>query len=202
MSSSFSRSGSGSPGVVIAGLVAQLGEVVGQLAELTAEGAWSQVPSAALPELVASIHAGLDRGEALATVATGVLESSGVLAVEGFVTAKRWLQSVCGHSAGQAGAVLGRARDLRCDFPATEQAWLGGEVSSGSVREITTGIKTALVGMGTAEAAANRVVAEGILLQVAKSAGPAQVRRAAARLRLCTDPDGASAAAIAAAEDQ
>ncbi|MSV44201.1 MAG: hypothetical protein F2911_12145, partial [Actinobacteria bacterium] len=117
-----------SAGVVMAGLVAQLGQVVGQLAELTAEGAWSQVPAAALPELVAAVHVALDRGEALATVATGVLEGSGVLAVEGFVSAKRWLQTVCGHSAGQAGAVLGRARDLRGDFPATEQAWLGGSV--------------------------------------------------------------------------
>ena len=78
----------GNPGVLVADAVADLEDAVARLAELTADGALVEVPGAALTRLTETLHRALDRGAAVATVATGVVHDSGTLAVDGFASTK------------------------------------------------------------------------------------------------------------------
>ncbi|MDA8436150.1 MAG: hypothetical protein M0Z98_09210, partial [Actinomycetales bacterium] len=74
------------PGALLADAVAELEDVVARLAELTRAGALVEVPGSALAGLTVALHRSLDRGAAVATVATGVVHASGVLEVDGFAS--------------------------------------------------------------------------------------------------------------------
>ena len=190
------------PGALLADAVADLADATARLAELTAEGALVEIPSAGLVELTATLHRALDRGAAAATVATGVVHAGGTLEVAGFASTKAWLQQACRKSEPEAKALLASCAALRGEFIATADAWLAGEVSGGAAREITRSITHAVQALPNHERGERAVEAEEILLALARTAPVADVARAGKHLGLVTDPDGARQAQLDAYDDQ
>src|SRR5512141_781083 len=174
------------PGALVADAVADLDEVIARLAQLTAEGALAEVPAAGLVALTESLHRALDRGTAVATVATGTVHAGGALEGAGFASTRAWLQGACRKSETEAKVLLASSTALREDYRATARAWLAGEVPGGAVREITRGVTLAVKALPAADRPEQTAKAEGILLQVARSAPVADVARATRYLRFVT----------------
>ncbi len=191
-----------SPGALVADAVAELDAVVARLAELTAEGALVEVSGAALIGLTEKLHRALDRGAAVATVATGVVHASGALEPAGHASTKSWLLQRCRKSETEAKVLLASSTALRADFPATERAWLAGEVPAGAVREITRGITLAVRALPVAVRATKAGEAEAVLLDLARRAPVADVALTARYLRFVADPDGVRQAQLDAYDDQ
>jgi hypothetical protein len=186
-------------------LVVALGEleqVTSRLAGLAAQGAWSGVTPAALPDLVATTAASSDAVGSVLTVGVGVLHRSGALAGHGYVSTSRWLENEVGMSRSDASTLIARASAWDWDYPATRDAVLAGEVSAAKAREITRGLDTALRGLPIEYLAEQRAAGERLLLSLARTATAAQVRKAATRVRFYLDADGTTAAVLAAHEDQ
>ena len=192
----------GNPGGLLATAVADLEDAVARLAELTADGALVEVPGAALTRLAETLHRALDRGAAVATVATGVVHDSGTLAADGFASTKAWLAGPCRKSETESKVLLASSTALRRDYPATAGAWLAGDVSGGAVREITRGITLAVRALPVAERAVQAGRAEAVLLDLARRSPVADVARAGKYLRFVADPDGARQAQLDAYDDQ
>ena len=116
------------PAALVADAVADLQDAVARLAQLTADGAFTEVRVAAMPGLTETMHRALDRGAAAATVATGVVHSGGALTVGGFASTKAWPRGPCRKSETESKALLASSAALRGEFAATTEAWLAGEV--------------------------------------------------------------------------
>ena len=109
-------------------------ELASLLADVDAVAQVAGVPGDALAAQVTALLASLDRGSAVATTLAGRVDATqgratGSLIGGRFASSRRWLEVEARVSAGSAGAVLARARDLREDYPSVAQAWLAGEVS-------------------------------------------------------------------------
>src|SRR5512143_2078304 len=159
-----------SPAAQVADAVADLADAADRLAQLTADGALAEVPADALVELTRALHRALDRGTAVATVATGTVHATGALEGAGFASTKAWLQGPCRKSETEAKVLLASSAALRDVYPATGRAWLGGEVPAGAVREVTRGITLALRSLPTSERTAQGAAAEAVLLTLARTA--------------------------------
>ncbi len=192
----------GNPGVLVATAVAELADAAARLAQLAAEGAFAEVPGGAMSGLTETMHRALDRGTAAATVATGVVHTSGALEVDGFSSTKAWLQGRCRKSETEAKVLLASSAALRGEYAATAGAWLAGEVSGGAVREITRSVTLAVKALPVVQRPERTVEAEEILLAVARTSPVADVARAGKYLRFVTDPDGARQAQLDAYDDQ
>jgi hypothetical protein len=193
---------SGSPGERLAALVERHRDVVAQLADLVGTGALTTIPVTALPPLVESLVRSLDRGTAVATAALGQLDASGDLIEGRYASTTRWLQAVARTSDGEAAAMLGRARDLRGDYTRVGDAWLAGDIPSGAVRELTTGVRRALTAIPSQTRDATRDDVLDTLLPVAGIDTVTDLRRLVKTLRFVLDPDGATQAALDAYDDQ
>jgi hypothetical protein len=191
-----------SPEVVLAREVDVLVGSARRVAAMVGSGSLEEVTRAGLPDVVASLLQAQDLVAAVTTVATGALHLSGALDSRGRSSTTRWLQEHGGLSRTAAAASVGRGVALREQLPTTAFAWLAGQVSEGSVRELTSGIRGALRGLPASVREEQRADAEAILLHVARVGTVEDVRRAVDRLRLAVDPDGASEAAMAAYDDQ
>ncbi len=88
-------SGPGSRGTRLAHLVARFDAAAAALAAELAQGRLADIPAAALPELTAVVHRSTDLGETCATLMTGAVHASGVLAVSGYVSTTTWLKAEC-----------------------------------------------------------------------------------------------------------
>ena len=103
-----------------------------------------------------------------------------------------------------ASATVARARDLRGEYAVVEGPWLAGAISGDAVREITVGVRSAIKhsGLPYEERELARKAALETLLPLAEVGTVEDVRRAISHLRLVTDPDGATQAAMDAFDDQ
>jgi hypothetical protein len=182
-------------------LIGVLGEAASELADLSAGGFWSGVPTGVAPELVTALVAVGDRVQAVTVDGVRAVHVTGVLP-DGHVSTKRWLEVGTQVSGASAAALLARGRDLETDYPTTRLAWLAGEVTTDAVRELTTGITRALRRVPAGERDRVRGEAEAILLPLATTATIAQLRRGIDRLTLFVDPDGAAQARLDAHDDQ
>jgi hypothetical protein len=189
------------PGARLAELIEGLGLQLREAAELSAGGAWSQVPTGAATDLVTTVLAHRDLLDAVATDGVRAVHVSGVLP-DGHVSTKRWLQTHAQVSSASAGALIARGLSLETDYVATRLAWLAGEVTTDAVREMTTGITNALRRVPAGDRDRARGEAEAILLPLARTATIAQLRRGIERLKLFVDPDGAAQAVMDAHDDQ
>jgi hypothetical protein len=160
-------------------------------------------------ELTTALLAVADRATAAATVLAGHVAAStgsgtGTLIAGTYASPRRWLEVEAGLAPASAKAVLARARDLREHAPIVQDAWLAGDVSGDAVRELTSGVSGALKPVKATRAEREQLRAEAVdvLLPVATTGTPADVKRALKRMRFLTDPDGASQAAIDAYDDQ
>ena len=140
----------GSLATDFASVVAQLRENAAALTSMTAAGAWSQLPTAAMPDLTADLFRVRDLLASAANEGVGAVHASGALP-GGHVSTTRWLEIATGMSASSAGAQLARSRSLREGFARTRMAWLAGRISDDMVRTITTGIPAALKRLGVAD---------------------------------------------------
>jgi hypothetical protein len=182
-------------------LIGVLGEAASELADLSAGGFWSTVPTGVAPELVTALVAVGDQVQAVTVDGVRAVHVTGVLP-DGHVSTKRWLETHARVSSATAGALIARGRDLEADYPTTRLAWLAGEVTSDAVRELTTGITRALTRVPVGDRDRMRGEAEAILLPLARTATIAQLRRGIDRLKLFVDPDGAAQARQDAVDDQ
>jgi hypothetical protein len=189
------------PGARLAELLEGLGVQLREVAELSAGGAWGQVPTGAATDLVTTVLAHRNLLDAVATDGVRAVHVSGVLP-DGHVSTKRWLESHAQVSGATAGAVIARGLALEADYVATRLAWLAGEVTTDAVRELTTGISRALSRVPAGDRDRVRGEAEAILLPLAKTATIAQLRRGIDRLKVFVDPDGAAQAVLDAHDDQ
>jgi hypothetical protein len=171
--------------------VRALTEAVAALHVLAARDGILPVAGHDVLELTAALLAAADGVRALAVSATTVVDELGAARTGGCVSTSQWLQREAGMSRAGAGATLGTGRTL-VDFPATRTAWLAGEITEASVREITVGVGRATRALPPERLRADRARCEQVLLHVARSSTPAHVRRAAGKLRVEVDPDGAA----------
>lgn len=185
----------------MAELIGGLGEQLRELADLSAAGGWSGIPTGGAADLVTTVLAHRDLLDAVAADGVRAVHVTGVLP-DGHVSTKRWLQTHSRVSGATAGALIARARDLETDYATTRTAWLAGEVTSDAVRELTTGITKALRRVPAADRDRIRGEAEAILLPLAARGTVAELRRGIDRLRLLVDPDGAAQARLDAHDDQ
>ena len=204
----------------LAALVAHQAEVGARIAELLRDprladgGGSGRVDVGGLhadtaAQAATSLLGTADRAVAAATVLVGQVlattgPGTGTLIGGVYASPKRWLQVQAGLAPGGAGAVIARARDLRDHSAPVGDAWLAGEVSGDSVRELTCGVTGMLKPVSAPRAAKEALRAEAVelLLPVAKAGTPADVRKALGRMRILSDPDGANQAAIDAYDDQ
>jgi hypothetical protein len=189
------------PGARLAELIQGLGVQLREVAELSAGGAWGQVPAGGATDLVTAVLAQRDLLDAVATDGVRAVHVTGVLP-DGHVSTKRWLEVGTQVSGASAAALIARGRDLETDYAATRFAWLAGEVTTDAVRELTTGISKALSRVPAGDRDRTRGEAEAILLPLARTATIAQLRRGIDRLTLFVDPDGAAQARLDAVDDQ
>jgi len=201
----------GGAAVRLAALIDQSARVHEELAVLLADAdavaEVAGVPGDALAAHVTALLASLDRGSAVATTLAGRVDATqgratGSLIAGRFASSRRWLEVDGRVSAGSAGAVLARARDLREDYPTVAEAWLSGEVSSDAVREMTVGIRKALRAVPVADRGVLRDKAVAVVLPVAKVGTVADVRHAIDALRFTLDADGTTQAALDAHLEQ
>lgn len=197
----------------LAALIAHHAEVTAAIAdELLAAGADTDLASIhadVLASLSTTLLADADRTTAAATVLVGqVLATTGPgtgnLIAGRFASGNRWLQREAGLAPSTAKAVIVRSRDLREHSEPVRRAWVAGEISGDSVRELTSGIAGALTTVKTARVDRERLRDEAVevLLPVAKAGTPADVRRGVAKLRLLADSAYEEQSALEAYDDQ
>jgi hypothetical protein len=186
----------------MAELVEELSQVIERIRSQATAGSVSQLRGAALTSLTARLWESVDQLSAVATHATGELHRSGDLRDEGFVSTTQWLVRRVRLAEHDARAVVARATAMRESCTATWSAWNSGEVSGAAAREVSIGLTSVFRGQPAATVDAEAPLAERILLDVARAGTVADVRRAVETLRAAVDPDGTSAAALAAYDDQ
>ena len=203
----------GALGADLAALVAHFVEVGEQItakvADPAAAAAIAALPAASLAAFVATLSSAVGSGSAAMTVLTGHVDAAtgrgtGRLVAGKYASTRRFLEVECGMSKQTASATVARARDLRGDYAVMERPWLEGTVSSDAVREITVGVRGAIKhsGLPYEERELARKAALETLIPLAEVGTVEDVRRAISHLKLITDPDGATQAAMDAFDDQ
>lgn len=125
------------------------------------------------------LHAGL-------LDAVGAFDTAQVASVSRHRTTTRWLEHRTGVSAGTAAHLTRHARALRDHLPATRNVLASGRITPQHVSAITAVLRT----IGPEHATA----AEPILLDLARRADPATVKRATAEIWAQVNPAGAETA--------
>jgi hypothetical protein len=165
-----------------AGLVARLHETLDALLALDP----TEMPEADLPGVVRDLVAAGNRLHAAQLDAVSAFDTADVAATTRHRTTKRWLEHRTAASTTQAAGLVSAARAVRDHLPATRDAAASGQLSPAHVSAVTAVVR--LVGVQHARAA------EPILLELARRADPAAVRRATAELLAHLDPPAADAA--------
>ena len=207
--SSTTTTGSGTMTVPELCAAVELATAVGDPAALDLGG----VPVDLLATLSTRLLRAADRATAAATVTVGQVltvagPGTGTLIAGRYASGRRWLEQDAGLAPSTATAVIARAKDLREHSEPAKAAWLAGQVSGDSVRELTSGITGALKAVKTTRAEKERLRAEAVdvLLPVAQEGTPAEVKRAVSRLRLLAESafeeDAVDQAAVEAYDDQ
>lgn len=137
-------------------------------------------------ELVTSLVTLEHRQHAALLDAIAAFDTADVASTTRHRTTSRWLQHKTRLAPGRAGGLTRTARALRDHLPSTRRDLAEGKISAAHVTAIAHVVRT--VGAEHAESA------EPILLELARTAEPTVVRRAAAHLHAVVDPDGAEAA--------
>ena len=203
----------GALGADLAALVAhhaELGEqIAAKLADPATAAAIAALPGESLAGFVTTLSAAVGSGTAAMTVLTGVVDAgtgpgTGLLVGGRYASTRRFLEVECGMSKQTASATVARARDLRGDYAVVEAPWLTGRLSSDAVREITVGVGSAIKrsGLPYEERELARKAAVETLIPLGEVGTVEDVRRAISHLKLLTDPDGATRAAMDAFDDQ
>jgi hypothetical protein len=203
----------GTTGADLAALVthlAELGaEVCAKLADPALAGDIAGIPTESLAGFVSMLCQAEDYASAAATVLVGQVDAgigpgTGMLVGGKYASTRRFLEVECGMSKQSASTTLARARDLRDEYAVVQRPWLDGAVSSDAVREITVGVRSAIKhsGLPYEERELARKTALETLLPLAEVGTVEDVRRAVSHLKLITDPDGATQAAMDAFDDQ
>ena len=203
----------GTTGSQLAALVAHFAELGAEICEKlrdpSAAADIAAIPADALAGFVGTLASAVDSGTAAMTVVTGHVDAAtgpgaGQLVAGRHASVRRFLEVECGLSRRSATALVARARDLRGDYAAVADPWLGGTLSSDAVREITVGVGAAIKRspLPYEEREVARKAALGILIPVAGAGTVEDVRRVISHLKLVTDPDGATQAQMDAFDDQ
>ena len=203
----------GALGADLAALVAHFAEVGEQITSKLADPATAEaiaaLPTESLAGFVVTLSAAAGSGTAAMTVLTGAVDAAtgpgtGLLVGGKYASTRRFLEVECGMSKQTASAVVARARDLRGDYAVVERPWLEGAISSDAAREITVGVTSAIKhgGLPYEERELARKAALETLIPLAEVGTVEDVRRAISHLKLITDPDGATQAAMDAFDDQ
>ena len=192
----------------VAGCVDPTGEAVRELtaavARVSALVVHGHLPLAgadAVPVALA-LHAAADLTRALAISATAVVDELDAARTVGCPSTSQLLQQSAGMSRGGAAAAVALARTIAGDFQSTREAWMSGNVSEAAVREITTGVSRAVSALSSERACDLSPELEAVLLEVARTGTVADVRRAALRLKVIADPEGADQAQLRAHDEQ
>jgi hypothetical protein len=208
-----SATASGATAARLAALVAHAHEVNAEIAELLADPSLAldvaAMPVESLAGFVATLAASVGVGTAAMTVLTGQVDAgtgpgTGLLVGGRYASTRRFLEVECGMSKQTASATVARARDLRGEYALVEGPWLAGAISGDAVREITVGVRSAIKhsGLPYEERELARKAALETLVPLAEIGTVEDLRRAISHLKLITDPDGATQAAMDAFDDQ
>ena len=132
-------------------------------------------------QLVTSLVTLENRQHAALLDAIAAFDTADVASTTRHRTTPRWLAHHTRMAPGRAGGLTRTARALRDHLPATRRELADGHISAAHVSAIAHVVRT--VGAEHAESA------EPILLELARTAEPTVVRRAAAHLHAVIDPD-------------
>ncbi len=186
--------------------------LVGFVAGALAEGGrldLGSLPADVAAEVAVDLLRLADQATAAATTLVGHVTAvagpaTGTLIAGQYASPRRWLEVEAGLGASTAATVIARARDLREHSAPVAQAWLAGEVSGDSVRELTCGVSGFLKLLKTSRAEKDRLRAEAIdvLLPVASQGSVADTKRAVGKLRLLAESAHEKDRAVAAYDEQ
>lgn len=168
--------------------VAELSRLAGELA---AESDVACLPDGVLTDELLALRGVIDRVEASFARRLAAVDRRGLARSDGCVSTVAWLRRRAGMTANAASERVRVARQLG-HLEATSEGFASGRLTYGHVAVIAR----AAADVGPRHAAA----AEPVLLEAAGRMDPDRLRRVAARLRHCVDPDGAQAGANRAHE--
>ncbi len=167
------------------------------------------LPADVAADLAVSLLRLADQATAAATTFVGHVTNvagpaTGTLIAGTYASPRRWLEVEAGLGTSTAKTVIARARDLREHSAPVAEAWLGGQISGDSVRELTCGVSGFLKLLTTSRAEKDRLRAEAIevLLPVAAAGTTADTRRAVGKLRLLAESAHEKDRAVAAYDEQ
>ncbi|HET7900186.1 MAG TPA: hypothetical protein VFL59_03295, partial [Candidatus Nanopelagicales bacterium] len=175
---------------------------------------WESFDIGALhPDLAAQIatrsFAVANRLTAVGTVTAGHIATvagytTGTLIAGRFVSPRRWLEVDAGLAPSTAKTVLARGRDLAEHSEPVKRAWLAGQVTGDAVRELTSGVTgvLTLVKAPREQKEALRAEAIEVLMPIARTGTPADLKKAIGRLRLLADSAGEATAVVEAYDEQ
>lgn len=181
--------------------VSALMEATELVAEVARQGAFAAAPAVVQPALAMAVLRSADQARAAATVAVGVVHSSGWLP-DGQVSLGRWLEKVGGLASREATGLIGEARSLTDDYDRLRDAWLTGEISGSMATTMRTGIDTMLRRIPRQDRPAERAQILDQLMPHADRVTPDRMAHVLKDLRTRVDQDGARQAEIDAHDEQ
>ncbi len=156
------------------------------------------VVDAAAPEVTALAWRISDTAAAIGSAAVERTDRCGVLSGRGFVSTQSWLTATLRWESRRSSSTVRSARRLAREFAPTRDAWLAQRITGAHARVVADGLALALEPVAAEDRDAIRREAESLLLEVAGIRSVDRTKAAVKRLRIAADPDGASAAAMAA----
>ena len=164
------------PAVAFARLVAGARGLLAEASVLAGSGAVSDVALAGLPELTAELFAVRDSAHALGVVAVDRLDSSGVLAPQGFGSTKAFLTQRTGMAARQGRRSCRRRARLRRSYAATRIAQVAGRITPDAASALVRGSEAAIAGQDRPKTACSGATfCENYLLPIAEQRSVAEV---------------------------
>ena len=183
--------------------VDRLDDALGDVADLVGDGWLEALSTEELLTTTVALQRIASRARALAVAAAAEVRDHSAVRAEGFTATTRWLEVRAGLSSRESRTVVGTGEKLQWEFPSTREAWLAGEISEGTVGEITTGIPRALKALPDSEYVAQRTRLESHALAAARTgATVADVRRLITRASFAADPAGSEQAVLDAHESE
>ena len=171
------------------------------VAEVAREGGFAAAPAVVQPALAMSVLRAADQAKAAATIAVGVVHSSGWLP-DGQVSLGRWLERAGGLPSREANGLIAGARALAEDYSDLLDAWLTGTVSGPMAATMRHGIDRCLLRVPSKDRPAERQRILDQLIPHADRVTPDRMAAALKDLRAHVDPDGANQAEIDAHDEQ
>jgi hypothetical protein len=182
--------------------VEELKVALGKVTSLVSAGHLKRLSESELLATATQVQGMSSQLGAVAVTIVSEVREGEVAKAEGFTSTTQFLEAKAGLSKGESRAQVALGEKLACEFGATRDAWLAGEISDGVVQVITTVIPRKLKRLPDADYSAERSRLESMALHHATTKTVSEVKRAIERAAILADPVGAVDAAVVAKQNE